>query len=541
MSEDEFARSALERRAARHAVRRRRSATAGVRLGGWRWPLVAVALAALATLVAAYGSDRIPRGVRSIGVALGGLGVEQAAARLGAAWPEWTITVTPGDDSWQVPPAALGLVLDAGATARAAHARGRSPGEVARALVGRHAIDVPPVAGVDADLARANLPAVARLVEVTASASDVRITGGRAEMTPPRVGRELDADATLTLLDRNAASVVGARRFTPVTRPVPPPPGDPTAAVVEANRRLERSLPIHLFDPVQDETVVWDVPPAVWSTWVSVAVDRLDASRLVWTTDTSRVAEALDAEAGRIGPDRHLDIEEGAAAVGDVIAAGRDAVTVRVYHAARRHRVASGETIASIAEIEGVPFPWIQAANPDVGDAVWPGQDVIIPTPDLFLPLPVVPDKRIVVSIGEQRMWAYEGERVKWDWPVSTGIDSSPTSPGVFQIQSHEPDAFASNWNLSMPHFMGIYRPLPASGFMNGFHGFPTRDGSALLWTGSLGHPVTYGCVLVSSDNAEALYDWAEDGVVVEIRRTGGRHGQTPPPADSDPGAGPGA
>jgi lipoprotein-anchoring transpeptidase ErfK/SrfK len=65
---------------------------------------------------------------------------------------------------------------------------------------------------------------------------------------------------------------------------------------------------------------------------------------------------------------------------------------------------------------------------------------------------------------------------------------------------------------------MGIYRPVPTSEFMNGFHGFPTRGGSQLLWTGSLGRPVTYGCILISSENAQTLYNWAETGVIVEIQ-----------------------
>ena len=102
--------------------------------------------------------------------------------------------------------------------------------------------------------------------------------------------------------------------------------------------------------------------------------------------------------------------------------------------------------------------------------------------------------------------------------PASTGIADSPTSPGVFQVQTHEENAYAGNWDLWMPSFMGIYRPVPTSEFMNGFHGFPTRGGSQLLWTGNLGQSVTYGCILISSDNAQALYNWAEEGVVVEIQ-----------------------
>ena len=34
---------------------------------------------------------------------------------------------------------------------------------------------------------------------------------------------------------------------------------------------------------------------------------------------------------------------------------------------------------------------------------------------------------------------------------------------------------------------------------------------------GDLGRPVTYGCILLSSENAQTLYNWAEAGVVVEV------------------------
>ena len=178
-----------------------------------------------------------------------------------------------------------------------------------------------------------------------------------------------------------------------------------------------------------------------------------------------------------------------------------------------------GETFSSIGYDYGIPYPWIQQANPDVGDALRVGQQITIPSPDLLLPLPVVENKRIVVSLSQQRMWAYENGQLKWDWPVSTGIDSSPTAPGVFQIQSHEENAYAANWDLWMPQFMGIYRPVPTSDFMNGFHGFPTRNGVNLLWTNSIGRRVTYGCILVSNDNIALLYPWAEEGVVVDVQR----------------------
>jgi lipoprotein-anchoring transpeptidase ErfK/SrfK len=144
------------------------------------------------------------------------------------------------------------------------------------------------------------------------------------------------------------------------------------------------------------------------------------------------------------------------------------------------------------------------------------GQTITIPSLDEMLPLPVVFGKRIVVSISKQHMWVYENGQIKWDWLASTGIPDSPTYAGIFQVQSHEVNAYAGNWNLWMPNFMGIYEAVP--GFMNGIHGFPTRNGQGILWEANLGTRVTYGCILISSKNAQALYDWAEDGVVIEIQ-----------------------
>ena len=192
-------------------------------------------------------------------------------------------------------------------------------------------------------------------------------------------------------------------------------------------------------------------------------------------------------------------------------------IETRIYHHPRQHIVQAGETLAGIGRVYGIPYPWIQQANPG-SDTLQAGDVITIPSVDEMLPFEVVENKRIVVNIGQQRVSVYEDGQPKWEWPASTGIDSSPTAPGIFQIQSHEPNAYASNWDLWMPNFMGIYRPVPTADFMNGFHGFPTRNGSTLLWTGDLGHQVTYGCVLLSSENASLLYDWAEEGVVVEVQ-----------------------
>ncbi|MCG7852832.1 MAG: L,D-transpeptidase, partial [Methanosarcinaceae archaeon] len=101
------------------------------------------------------------------------------------------------------------------------------------------------------------------------------------------------------------------------------------------------------------------------------------------------------------------------------------------------------------------------------------------------------------------------------EYIISTGISSSPTHPGVFQVQTHELNAYASVWDLYMPHFLGIYEGWP--GFMNGIHGLPTLSNGNRLWADVLGSPASYGCIILDLDDAQALYSWAQDGVVVEI------------------------
>jgi lipoprotein-anchoring transpeptidase ErfK/SrfK len=76
-------------------------------------------------------------------------------------------------------------------------------------------------------------------------------------------------------------------------------------------------------------------------------------------------------------------------------------------------------------------------------------------------------------------------------------------------------NAYASVWDLHMPDFLGIYEAWP--GFMNGIHGLPTLSGGRRLWADILGRPASYGCIILDLDDAAWLYNWAENGVVVEI------------------------
>ncbi|MCA9901369.1 MAG: L,D-transpeptidase family protein, partial [Anaerolineales bacterium] len=259
------------------------------------------------------------------------------------------------------------------------------------------------------------------------------------------------------------------------------------------------------------------VGPQVWGSWLTLTVDQANTTQFDWAIEPDKAAQFFAERNAALGENRYLDEELALTAVTNAIKNQQENISLRIYHSPSQYVVQAGDTFAGIGRAVGIPYPWIQAANPGVGDALTVGQSITIPSPDDLLPYPVVDGKRIVVSISQQRAWVYENDALKWEWLASTGIASSPTAPGVFQIQTHEPNAYAANWDLWMPSFMGIYQPAPNVEFMNGFHGFPTRDGANLLWTSNLGTAVTYGCILLSNENAAQLYEWAEQGVIVEI------------------------
>jgi lipoprotein-anchoring transpeptidase ErfK/SrfK len=122
--------------------------------------------------------------------------------------------------------------------------------------------------------------------------------------------------------------------------------------------------------------------------------------------------------------------------------------------------------------------------------------------------------KYILVDISEQHMYVYEGDTLIYSFVASTGMNNA-TRAGTFAVQSKIPNAYGSTWNIWMPSWLGIYW---AGGLENGIHALPILPNGATLWAGFLGRPVSYGCVVLGSYEAQLLYDWAEIGTPVEIR-----------------------
>jgi lipoprotein-anchoring transpeptidase ErfK/SrfK len=485
--------------------------------------LVLVTAAATGWYAVFLAKGTIAPGVSAGGVPLAGLSPEQAALSLDRTFNQdlrlLAIDTSEPGRFWSVRPAEAGLRVDAEATAHAASqiGRGSDPltgvSQLLRSLQSGSA--VAPVVHFDPQAARTGLEQWAALVDVAPIEATLALAGGEVAEASGVPGKSLDVDGTLALLAADPTSVMLTYQFIPlILQPVSPAIQDVSAAAARIQVILDSEPTLTAYDPVTGERLAWSPGREVVASWVHVErgerAYRVDA-------DPDRIDSYIEGLNETLGDERFLSPEE---AAGSLLAAigGSEPVTVVVHYRPTTRVVGPADTWISIGAQVGMPYWRVEEANPQVsGRGFRSGETITIPPRDALLPLPIVVDRRILISIGEQRLYTYEDGHLLSEHVISTGIASSPTLPGIFQVQSHYENAYASNWDLWMPHFLGIYEAVP--GFWNGIHGLPLLSNGVRLWANVLGRPASFGCIILPLDEAEWLYGWAEDGVVVEIRR----------------------
>jgi lipoprotein-anchoring transpeptidase ErfK/SrfK len=122
--------------------------------------------------------------------------------------------------------------------------------------------------------------------------------------------------------------------------------------------------------------------------------------------------------------------------------------------------------------------------------------------------------KYILVDISEQHMYVYDSDTLVYSFVASTGMNNA-TRTGSFSVLDKIPNAYGATWNIWMPNWLGIYW---AGSLENGIHALPILPNGATLWAGFLGTPISYGCVVLGTYDAQTLFDWAEVGTPVDIQ-----------------------
>jgi hypothetical protein len=140
----------------------------------------------------------------------------------------------------------------------------------------------------------------------------------------------------------------------------------------------------------------------------------------------------------------------------------------------------------------------------------------------------VVSYQRIVVSLSQQRLWAYDGKSLFLTSLVTTGNRALPTPTGEFMILAKfHPFTFRSPWPKSSPYWYPPSLTEWAMLFKVGgyfIHDAPWRSvfgpgSNSQLGTPGNNYTGTHGCINVPTDVAQKLFAWAPDGTAVIVQK----------------------
>jgi len=477
-------------------------------------------LGGILSLYAYYqGSSRVIPGVYIGQTNIGGMTKEDAIDFLKKHWDTQTnIEISDGFASKVFMANELGYSIDAEASVKKALniAHGQSMlAELVQMIVSiKDEQRIAPVINFDKDVANQKLEKITDIFYKEPIDANITVEGNQLITLPSELGYTINVQETLKMMENEYQTILVSGKIQIIPQPIAPRITDVTPALEEAQQFLETPIQLKIYDAITNEYFDITVSEERIIKWLIVEAGEKGPQI---TFDEYRVAADLTDMSEELGGWRYLKGELFGKDLAQAVREGKPLPVIIASHTSTSYTTKPGDTILKIGWNNGMPMWKILEANPGLDpDNIWAGINLIIPSKDEMLPLPIIPNKRIIINISNQRLLTYQDGKQTEQFIISTGIDRSPTQPGIFQVQSHEKNAYASVWDLYMPNFLGIYESWP--GFMNGIHGLPILSNGQRLWANILGSPASYGCIIVDLETSDWLYEWAEDGVVVEIR-----------------------
>lgn len=123
-------------------------------------------------------------------------------------------------------------------------------------------------------------------------------------------------------------------------------------------------------------------------------------------------------------------------------------------------------------------------------------------------------NKKIIVSLGEQKLYAYEDNQLFMEISISTGLDDLPTPRGTFGVFEKTPSRYMQG---PLPNISDQYYDLPGVPWTMYF----TKEGAAIhgaYWHSEFGSQWSHGCVNLRPEDAELLYNWTNIGTTVIVK-----------------------
>jgi len=487
-----------------------------------RAPVLKIAGAGLAIIIILFigsyvFSGRIFPNIYAMDIAVGDLTIEEAEAALQAEWEnnvQIDLTID-GQVMLRATPAELGLGIEISEIAIAAKNLGLSGIPFSAS--------VDPITNLDYATAQTFLLNLTEQVYVPAYEAGYEWIEDELIPVTGRAGKQLDISMSLDRLSQDTVNVVSNRRFELLTIDLPPMVMDAAPYLDEAYAFLTSDVTLQGYDPFTHETISWQVDSDTASSWLATGTNGLTVREDTFVKYIQNINEGLvNSEKPRYLDERH-SLEK----IKEALRTSNPEVLLRVRYLPQPYIIEQGDNGFVIGRKNGIPFQLISQSNPTVDwNVLSIGQQIQIPSRDELVAEDPIPNKRIIVDLESQWLVAFENDEIVFSWGISSGRDTAPTYPGVFQILTHDEVAYGSSFSLcdevgtdcgqwEMYWFMGVYEVFP--GLMNGFHGAVLLPNGGYLGGGGVHTPSTFGCVMSLNDNATRLYEWAEIGTVVEI------------------------
>lgn len=111
----------------------------------------------------------------------------------------------------------------------------------------------------------------------------------------------------------------------------------------------------------------------------------------------------------------------------------------------------------------------------------------------------------IEVKLEDQQILAWEGDRVVYSSAISSGVADSPTREGSFEIQSMHVTTRMSGVDYDVDD-------VPYTMYYSGHYAL-----HGAYWHDNFGTPMSHGCVNLSMETADWIFNWAHVGTPVIV------------------------
>lgn len=123
--------------------------------------------------------------------------------------------------------------------------------------------------------------------------------------------------------------------------------------------------------------------------------------------------------------------------------------------------------------------------------------------------------KRIVVSLEDQTVEAYEGDNLVYQFICVTGDDDHPTDQGTFNIFRKEHPYRSKTYHVEMDYAMFFTEDGKA---LHQYHGPVPLEIVRTLKKDVTEFFGSHGCVRLEEEAARTLYEWAPINTQVTIQ-----------------------